>query len=205
MKIKMFKYFYPEKPKLMSVDQPLFQELSESDDWVAERKYNGSRLAFHVGSGLDFSWGDFAFFNRHEAEMDFSPADYLMNHLESIPFKGYCLLDGELRHNKTKGVQQKIVFYDAFIWDNELLTDAPFWYRREILERMVGGVNREPVGIPEQFPGNFKSIFNTVIKDPEIEGLVMKNIHGHLQLGRTSAVDSQWMWKVREPSGRYKF
>jgi len=46
---------------------------------------------------------------------------------------------------------------------------------------------------------------NDAIQDAEIEGLVMKNTRGVLNLGRNSAVDSNWMWKARKPNGSYRF
>lgn len=39
MKLKSFKYFYPEKPQLMSIDQPLFQKLSEDPNWAVYSKW----------------------------------------------------------------------------------------------------------------------------------------------------------------------
>ena len=39
----------------------------------------------------------------------------------------------------------------------------------------------------------------------EIEGLVLKNTRGVLNLGRNSAMDSNWMVKVRKPNGSYRF
>ena len=44
--ISSFKYFYPERPRLLHVNQPLFESLSQNSAWVAEPKYNGSRLQF---------------------------------------------------------------------------------------------------------------------------------------------------------------
>lgn len=199
MKIKKFLYFYPEKPQLIHIDQALFQDLSEKKEWVAERKYNGSRLQLHCLNGK------FDFWNRHEAQLAFRPSSAMLEALRyAIPEKGYYLFDGELRDRKVIGVRDKIMLYDVFIWNNELLAGHPFWYRRNILKKCFT-CNAEPVGIPEQFTDNFKEVFTEVIQDEEIEGLVLKNTRGTLNLGRTSAANSAWMMKVRKPSGRYKF
>ena len=198
MKITEFKFFYPERPKLIHINQLLFEMLSDRKEYVAERKYNGSRLQLHY---LDRK---FQFWNRHGARMDYRPSDEVQEALDALPLKGYCLFDGELRDKKTKDVRNKIIFYDIFIWQDNLLIGQPFWYRRNILKKIFK-CNAEPVGITEQFPGEFRDVFNDVIQDEEIEGLVMKNTRGVLDLGRTSAMDSAWMYKARKPNGSYRF
>lgn len=199
MILNEFKYFYPEKPRLMHIRQPLFQLMSADKSWVAERKYNGTRLALHHFDNA------FHFWNRHESKLDYAPSSELQAALAGMNLSGYCLFDGELRHNKTSGVYHKIMIYDIFIWKNELLIDKPFWYRRNLIKSIVkcGG---DPLGTPEQFVDDFQSAFDSVVGEgDEIEGLVMKNLNGKLQLGRKSACDSKWMYKVRKPSGRYRF
>jgi ATP-dependent DNA ligase len=195
MKIKKFCYFYPEKPRLVHIDQPLFSELSEYEHWIAERKYNGSRLQLHIA-------GDLQFWNRHGQKMDYQCTPEIGEAFSKIA--GYTLFDGELRHNKVQGVRDKIILYDVFIWRDELLIDKPFWYRRNILEYLFP-VNGEPVGITEQFHESFPALFDDVIRDQEIEGLVMKNTRGMLNLGRTGNQESNWMYKVRRPNNSYRF
>ena len=51
MKFKQFIYFYPEKPVLVHRDQPLVDEFSADDDYVAEPKYNGARCILVVLNG----------------------------------------------------------------------------------------------------------------------------------------------------------
>jgi len=198
VKLTEFKFLYPEKPKLIHIDQPLFESLSNRKEYVAERKYNGSRLQLHY---LD---GEFQFWSRHGERMSYKPNGEISEILSSLPLNGYCLFDGELRNNKVKGVRQKIIFYDIFIWQDNLLIGQPFWFRRNLLKKLFK-CNAEPIGITEQFPGNFRDVFNDVIQDAEIEGLVLKNTRGVLNLGRNSAMDSNWMVKVRKPNGSYRF
>jgi ATP-dependent DNA ligase len=200
VKLTEFKYFYPEKPRLINVNQALFSRLSEDDLWVAERKYNGQRLQLHCING------EFQFWGRHGELLKYTLSDELLEELKGLSLpRGYCLLDGELRHNKVPGIQHKIIFYDVFIWDGNLLIGEGFWYRRAILHDTIGIEKRNRVGIPLQYPGKFRQTFDQVIEDPEIEGLVMKNMRGKLALGRTAGIDSGWMYKVRRPSGRYHF
>ena len=198
MKLTTFKYFYPENPRLLSIEQPLFQRLSDHNSFIAEKKFNEQRLELHCN-------GSFEFWNRHEEKLNYTPNEELLDALNRVPLHGYCQFDGGLRHNKVPGIKHKIMIYDVFIWQGKLLIGKPFWYRRTIIENLFQ-INGDPLGIPEQFPNNFHKVFFDVIKnDPEIEGLVIKNKAGILKLGRNSAYDSNWMWKVRKPSGRYAF
>ena len=193
-----FAYFYPERPVLMDPTNPLIDRMSASKDYIAEKKFNGNRLQLH------YIGGAFQFWNRHNKCLSFTPGEELSEALEALPLKGYCLFDGELRHNKCVGVRQKIMLYDVFIWNNKLLINEPFWARRSILESLCE-VDGDPLGCPFQFASSFREVFADVTKDDEIEGLVMKNLHGKLNLSRSRGIDSRWMMKVRKPSGRYRF
>ena len=199
MKLDEFKYFYPEKPRLISKDQPLFHQLSDSDDWVAEKKYNETRLQLHLLDRKAQYW------NRHHEKMSYDPTPEIKEMFDALmatKLTKYTLFDGGLRHNRTKDVRNKIVLWDVFIWNGELLIGKPFWYRRQLLESLFG-VDDEPVGIPFQYKDKFLQVFEEVIHYAEFEGLVIKNKRGQLNLGRKDGMDSKWMCKVRRPSGRY--
>ncbi len=200
MKLDSFKYFYPERPRLLHIEQPLFDQLSQNPSWVAEQKYNGSRLQLHHING---AW---QFWNRHEQLMAYTPSQEVKGALAGLNLKGYWLFDGELRHNKTKGVRHKIVLYDVFIKEGDLLLGKPFGDRRGLLETLLHYCGDcHLLSLPTQYQEDFRQVFAEVSQADEIEGLVLKNLRGRLELGRCRAVESAWMWKVRKPSGRYHF
>lgn len=66
MKIKRLKYFYPEKPVLMHIDQDAFEDMSKSPQWMAEPKLNGARCEVHM---MD---GEVEFWDRHGKKLDFN-------------------------------------------------------------------------------------------------------------------------------------
>jgi ATP-dependent DNA ligase len=196
-----FKYFYPERPRLLHIEQPLFDQLSEDPRYVAEPKYDGRRLQLHhLG-------GDFQFWNRHGERMSYTPNQEVQEALKSLNLEGYWLFDGELRDGHTKGVRHKIALYDVFISQGDLLLGKPFSYRRGMLESLLHYCDDEhdALCLAPQYEGGFRQVFGVLIDDKELEGLVIKNRQGQLELGRNRAVDSKWMWKVRRPSGRYNF
>ncbi len=203
MKINAFTYFYPERPGLIHIEQPLFSRLSEDPAWIAEPKYNGSRLELHR-----LPSGNWQFWNRHGEKFNYSPSPEVVAALAALPLlEGkYYLFDGELRHNKTKGVRQKIVLYDCFILTDELLTGVTFEDRHHILATLQNrGGFYEALSMAPQYSFNFREVFDELTPDPEIEGLVMKRLDGKLNLGRTRAANSTWMMKVRKPSNSYHF
>jgi len=200
MYFEKFIYFYPEKPTLVSIEQPLFQLYSTATSWVAEPKYNGSRLQLHIMDGKPEFW------DRHGKHLAYKPTNEILSEIARLlPTNGYYVFDGELRHNKVVGVRNKIILYDVHIFKNELLRGIPFSKRREILESLLT-IDTEPLGIPKQYTDNFKEIFDTlIIENDEFEGLVMKKLTGILDLGRTSGPNSKWMKKVRKKTGRHYF
>ncbi len=197
MKINEFTYFYPEAPKLIHVDSDLLDRLSQDPAWIAEKKYNEQRLELHCN-------GNFEFWNRHGKKLGYDPSVEVSEALGNVPLRGYCLFDGGLRHNKTKGVRHKVIIYDVYAWDSKMLLSMPFEERRALIGELFP-CEETVLRIPDQHPGNFKQTFHDVIQEDEIEGLVLKNLKGKIAPGRTAPIKSNWMFKVREPSGRYKF
>lgn len=214
MKIDVFKYFYPERPVLVHRDQDLVDRLSDDPNWIAELKYNGQKLELHV---ID---GKVLFYGRHGnlLKYHYDPSPELVEYFKKRFPKGYYLFSGELRHNKVVGVQHKIVLWDVFIYKNQFLYKEPYWARRAFLEKHFHSFgdatfqnldiykkNNYPVCLIYQFKTDFKKVFNEVIKEDELEGLVMKNLQGKLDLGRKSGPDSKWQFKIRKETGRHKF
>jgi ATP-dependent DNA ligase len=197
-----FTYLYPEKPKLINITQPLFQKLSDDPRWVAEPKYNGSRLLLAVDGK------DMEFWNRHGERFEYTPCDELRANLVDFTEKtrGWCLFDGELRHNKSLGVRNRISLWDVLVWNGKLLVDVPYRHRRMYFPWQLGR-NGHFEFVPQHLGGHepFANLFEKWTKDPEIEGLVIKNLNGKLNLSRTAGQDSNWMVKVRRPNNSYRF
>ena len=136
MNIDKFTYFYPEKPTLVSIEQDIFDMMSDDQKWIAEAKYNGARLQLHIMDGRPEFW------DRHGKKLVYQPTDEILNEVKNLfPQKGYYLFDGELRHNKVIGVKNMIMIYDALICDGELMIEVPFSVRRKYLERFLNQNN----------------------------------------------------------------
>ena len=200
MKFRRFKYFYPEQPKLLVRGQPLFTDLSENPLWVAEPKYNGQRTMLHIIDGVAEFWG------RHGKKLTYKPSKEMEEALKTFPNVGYYLLDGELRHNKTKNVKDKLVLWDVIIHNNKLLNDKPYWARRSLLLDLGLTINDLMIiSLIKQYKENFQKAFDGLMPFEEFEGLVLKNTQGKLNLGVKSCPESRWMFKVRKKTGRHRY
>ena len=91
MKLRDFKYFYPEKPVLIHRDQDLVTELSDNDNFIAEPKYNGQRCMLHI---ID---GKVEFWSRHGELLAYNkdPDPEMVAELKRLFPKGYYLFDSE--------------------------------------------------------------------------------------------------------------
>jgi ATP-dependent DNA ligase len=183
----------------MNIEQESFEAMSRDPNWVAELKYNGQRCPLWIIDGKVEFWGRHGKLLKYNDDPDPEIVAYLK---DKFP-KGVFLFDSELRHNKTTGVRHKLVIWDTFIFRDRLLNKEQYWTRRAILEARLEAT--EKVKLITQYPNHFAALYKTVIKDPEIEGLVLKNQHGMLNISRTSGQNSNWMYKIRKASGRYAF
>ena len=216
MRLNEIKYFYPEKPVLILIESEAFERFSNDPDYVAEPKYNGSRCEVHI---LD---GHVEFWDRHGKHLKYN-SDPLhekeRNELKKALVtvfgkKGYFVLDGELRHNKVSGIQNKLVIYDIHIFENEVLNKLVFGSRRSILEQKFGEAHgyfdKRILSLIHQYKTDFQKVFDDYVAgfygDPEeYEGIVIKNLNSKLKLGRASGTDSIWMFKVRKATGRHRY
>ena len=201
MRLRRFKYFYPEKPVLVHREQELVHKMSENPDYVGEIKFNGQRLVLHVIDGEPQFWG------RHGDILTYKPSESVLSAIkEKIPCEGYYIFDGELRHNKVPGVRDKIVLWDVFAWAGRT-TRSSYAVRREFLKSLNLDTDMDSTLILiEQCECNFKETFDRLITESdEFEGIVMKNLKGVLNLGRTGAKNSDWMFKIRRTTGRHRY
>ena len=201
MKLDKFKYFYPEKPVLVHRDQDIVDKLSTDPAFVGETKFNGQRLELHVLNGVPEFW------SRHGDKLKYKPSENVLSAIKNkIPNDGYYVFDGELRHNKVIGVRDRIVLWDVFVWNNRTVK-TEYHERRALLESLNLDSDLESTLIlMTQFKGDFKEKFDELVAESEeFEGIVMKNIHGKLNLGRTGGKNSQWMFKIRRETGRHRY
>jgi ATP-dependent DNA ligase len=194
-------YFFPAKPKLITLRQGLFQKLNSDPNYVAELKYNGDRLELITpNGGKDFEW-----WNRYENRFHFTPSSRLLETSKSLRLKGFCQLDGELIDHRTKGVKNTAILFDIIVYNGEVMVEKTFAERRELLWQIFGApeeifdIPEEGMNLAPQWPsGEFKDVYDLYTKVGWIEGLVMKDLRAKLIVGRTSCPVVTTMYKVRK-------
>ena len=84
MESEMGKIFYPQKPTLISIEQPLFENLDKDPNVVAEIKYNGTRLILQRFGYPPKDWEldklkpiteRFEFWNREGSQLKYTPSE----------------------------------------------------------------------------------------------------------------------------------
>jgi ATP-dependent DNA ligase len=220
----MIKYYYPQKPKLISIRQPLFSQLDLDKDTIAELKINGTHLIL-----FRFSDGRYEFWNRHGEKLQYIPSKELIGKLNSLHWEGDCLLDGELEHTKVHIRKHTIMLHDIMIWDGVLLQNETFAERRKLLESMFY-LCINPSTLESMFPDTWKTgdyekvreikdnvypsiqwnsgyqgLFDKYTKLEEVEGLVIKKLSAKLKVGMHDCPEVSTMFKVRRAHKNYRF
>lgn len=191
--------YYPQKPTLISIDQPLFLQLDKDPNVVAELKYNGNHLILKV----DLPYIEF--WNRHGQRMKYTPSEELLKNLKSLNWKEYCVADGELLHTKDKTTKHQVVIYDMIVFSTEQIIGKVLSERRSIVEEIFKGEKYEKLFATQQWKSSFRAIYDEAIKTSYIEGLVMKRLDAKMVLGKSSSPVVATMWKVRKPTKNYRF
>jgi len=210
------KIYYPPKPILITIDQPLFSALELRTDVVAELKYNGDRLIEQR-----FELNRYEFWNRHGEQMKkFRPADELLAQLDKIRWEGNCVLDGELLHFKKKETKNHIVIFDVYLWNGSPTTGISFRERRGLLNRVAfcntaylpldsSVIDEHYLELAPQWKGGvkgcFRAVYEEAIKRDEIEGLVIKSLDAKVTLGNSDSPVVPYMFKVRKSCKNYRF
>ena len=192
--------WFPPKPTLMTIDQPLFDELEKDGRYVAELKFNGDHLI--LKRLADKSW---EFWNRHGNKFKYEPATQLLDHLNSLDWQGECVCDGELLHHKVHETKHTVVLWDIFLMDGIYLLSSKELERHKIIEDVFRGKRYSDLWISDQWKSGWREIFARETQRKEIEGLVIKRTNAKVQIGRSASQVVSYMYKVRKPSSSYKY
>jgi len=192
-------YYYPNRPYLISPDNPEVMIKDQDPNWHAEIKWMGDRLCLIKANNK------FVFMNRQKKEFSkFVPSSELLEQLNALNIPNNSQLDGELMHFKTKEIKQTIHFYDVYVLNDKQVRED-LETRRNILLEHFNNRTFPNINVTQAFSGMFIEIFNRVIRDHEKEGLVLKNKHGKITFTTNKSVDVLWQFKIRKENKNYKF
>ncbi len=206
---------YPPRPKTSI--PPAKIGGYEKKCWVAQRKFNGTRtVIYQTGE----TGADISMLTRHRTpHKQYMLTKDMRTALESLGVGPLAVLDGELMHNKTRGLKNTIVLFDILVLDGEYLIGSTYAERYSLLWKALGGPKTFEqvtghslalhvvgnVWLAENFMTDLTDRFNDCINLDEIEGLVIKNPGGTLDWGTQEANNGSWQVRCRKPHKNYRW
>jgi len=200
-------YYFPNRPLLLSIDNPAIDVMDQDPDWSCEVKKNGSRLCLHYDFNTkQKSFDHFVFYERHKKIMNYTPSKEVLDELKELNLPTGTHIDAELLDKKTKHIKNWIYMYDIYQYDGKLIMDD-LESRRSRLHDIFKGRTFEHLEIAKVYPTGFRDLYNKVILNEEDEGIVMKNCKGKIEWNTKTSPDVYWQIKARRPQagGNYKF
>jgi len=205
---------FPPRPKITIPPGDLdFYE--QSGLWVAQPKYNGSRIGVHVKDGVVTVW------DRHGGHFrSFSLSSYIRNEILSLPGLDRGIeywLDGELLiKTSAKDTKNKIIFFDVLKKDRYLFLRPNQLARLEILDdicghprgldpwREMGYIISDNLLMAPTFEKDFSKLFHRALGD-EVEGLVLRKKDSSLDNFGSKQYEASWLVRCRKPHKNYDF
>lgn len=217
-----FKFLFPPRPEHKI--QPKLVSLYDTEEWVAQPKYNGSCCVLF----LDGVSGPIII-NRHNEPKTrvHASVDLASAHRG----KGWMVLSGELMDKSKKGEDGEpivgFIIWDILVYESRYLLGMTLYDRLSLLEKIYPcsrGMYIGPNGLvdikhlcstgttgifksPTYFGGQkyFTELYSDIVRVDAYEGLVLKKLQSKLEPGFNSANNNLWQLKIRKPTKNYQF
>lgn len=213
MKYDSFQYIYPPRPA--SSIHP--DNLNKFQGWIAQYKFNGTRNVIFV-----FPDGHIELFNRHrEHNKAYQLTPQMVKAFSHLNLKKgkFYVFDGELMHNKTRGLKDRLILFDLLVNEGEYLIGTSYKDRYLMLQKLLGNpaefesetgnkiayLVNENIWFAKVYTKNLDERFQKLIHMDEVEGLVLKNPHGKLSYGVSPENNGDWIIRVRKPHKNYSY
>jgi ATP-dependent DNA ligase len=207
---------FPPRPKhrIRPVELP---EYENEGDWVAQRKFNGTRTLIHVTEKFEVE----AFRPGREPHLQWRISEDIKNQVRSLNIergKEYWF-DGELLNNKTETSEykDKIVLWDILQAGAYFFNSPDLLGRYKKLQTICGNPKEyEPhnkialkvtqnIWLAETFHEDFENRYKEIIQLDEIEGLVLKRANSKLKNWGTKKYEVSWQLRCRKEHKNYSF
>ena len=202
---------FPPRPKGKMLPSDLY--LYEDGNWLAQRKFNGSRVVVHISSEREITVG-----NRHgttfsKFELSAKEKEDLISCLNLDAEKEYWL-DGELM-NKDVNSTKEIIFFDVLHAGKYLFFQPKQLERIEMLKQICdnpvklnsSGIALEmssKFSMAETFYDNFKLRYEESLENKQIEGLVLRKKNSGLDSLGDKEYETNNMIRCRKPFSKTK-
>jgi ATP-dependent DNA ligase len=184
MNVEDSSYVYPPKPLYVPPTSALFKELDNDQRWVAETKKNGWRCMVRYN-------GKVSLWTRHRTLVtDALPT--LRESLKALQVPPDSILDGELLEHRSQ-TKETYMVWGIIKWRGEWMHTVPYSQIREMLAELLREI---PVSIirPACTTLNKVAFYNTVIREKENEGVVLKRLDKPVPFFHNDAKEiSSWL------------
>lgn len=207
-------YIYPPRPK-GKLDYKHLGKYESTKMWIAQRKFNGTRVVIHIKEG------EVNLFNRHgEAPRQFKLTMSMRNEILDLKLtESEYWLDGELLNNKTSSQQykEKIILFDLLYAGHYLFGKYKQLDRLQMLSEICKNpISHEPTNgialeisqnlwLAESWDKDFRLRFEEFLHLDEIEGLVLRKKDSVIKHFGNKEYDVDWLLRVRKPHKNYNF
>lgn len=205
------KIIYPPRPKGKMLPSDL--HYYEDGDWIAQRKFRGSRIVVNISKNKQVTVG-----NRHGTK--FSKFDLTSNEKKELisclnldEDKEYWL-DGELM-NKDVNATNEIIFFDVLQAGRYLFYEPNQAERIEILNHICNNPKNKcksqialeitpKFWMAETFFSSFKERFDESLNNDQLEGLVLKKRNTGLDSFGEKEYETNNLIRCRKPFSKTK-
>lgn len=206
---------FPPRPK-SAIPPTELQYYDNSDQWVAQYKYNGSRCVIHIEPGGNVSiWGREGAKHRSYV-MPFHVRDQLQQ-LPGLDKAKEYWLDGELMiKTSAEDTKGKIVLFDV-LQAGKYLFMVNQMDRLKLLDEICGhpkildpwrgmGLQiSQDILMAPTFTRDFVARFKEKIQFDEMEGLVLRRRNSVLDNFGAKEYEIGWVIRCRKPHKNYNF
>jgi ATP-dependent DNA ligase len=206
------KIIFPPRPKgkMLPTDLRYYEE---TGDWVAQRKFRGSRIVLHISCNKEVTVG-----TRHgtafsKFQFESKRRDELLDSLNLEQNKEYWL-DGELM-NKDINATNEIIFFDVLQAGRYLFFKPTQVERLEILNSICGSPTKKSRSgialeispshwMAETFYDNFSSRFDESLDNPQLEGLLLRKKNVGIESLGEKEYETTNLIRCRKPFSKTK-
>lgn len=177
--------------------------------YVSQVKKNGTCTVYASDSA-----GNVTAWDRHgNVQRAWKPKAALIERIRDFMPDGAFALEGELMHNKVPGIRDTLYVFDILALRGDTLSGTTFRERYEILKALVPGGQLMPthrdmgsgLWIARTFLTGHSKLYHDVIKQPENEGIVVKQPGAKLSNMLREGLDNGWQAKCRKPTKNYSY
>lgn len=200
-----FSFFRPPRPEIKI--PPGMLTRYEDGPWIAQAKMNGTYNIIGVSPDKTLHC-----LKRDGCKhRNWQPTRETIEAFQSLPGDGWYVFCAELMNDKTPHIKNINYIHDLIVDDGQMLVGSVYLERyNRLVELLKPRKSENPhydvvdarTWIATLFSKvGLRKVYDSIIKQPEIEGLVLKNTETHLSVTNMS----QGMVKVRKPTKNYGF